>query len=171
VTCKKDEPKPVAHTDKPPTAGPKAPVRERPWYQGEWSGAYTAKPFRVEMSAKDGAVKEWGEDDGQAFAGQGQLRLLVDQSGNVTGKATGPLGSLVANGEVDGETLRVGLRPDQAITADQIGSGTLLLNRKGDQLEGKLRASTGNSLKLRVASLTLTKSGPGSSSPPPSVAE
>jgi len=171
LACEKDKPQPAAQSTKPPL--PKAPKKkELPWYQGEWSGPFTAKPFRVEMSAKEGAIKEWEEDDGTAFAGEGQLQLSVDANGNVSGKASGPLGYLLASGEVDGETLRVGLRSERPASADQIGTGTLIVDRKGDQLEGTLRASTGDSRKLRIASLTLSKeAGPRGEGVTPSVVE
>jgi hypothetical protein len=156
VACDKDEPKPAEPPKTAPSV-PKAPKKELPWYQGQWSGPFTAKPFRVEMSAKEGAIKEWEKDDGADFAGEGQLELSVDPSGNVSGKASGPLGSLLASGEVDGDKLRVGLRPHEPASANQIGTGTLILDRKGDKLEGTLRTSTGDSHKLRVASLTLSR--------------
>jgi hypothetical protein len=171
LACDKDEPKPAERPKAAPTV-PKAPKKELPWYQGQWSGPFTARLFRVEMSAKEGAIKEWEEDDGAAFAGEGHLQLSVDASGNVSGKASGPLGSLLASGEVDGETLRVGLRPHEPASADQIGTGTVILDRKDDKLEGTLRASTGDSRKLRVASLTLSKkASPRDEGVTPSVVE
>lgn len=166
AACNTDEPKPAVTAAKAP-APTKQPERPLPWYQGDWSGTYAAKPFQVQMSAEDGAVKEWGKDDATSFSGEGQLTLSIDASGTVNGTAKGPLGDLLASGEVDGETLRVGLRPAEPTSADQIGAGTVIANRKGDRLEGELRASTGDSLKLRVASLTLSKTAKNAKGAPP----
>ena len=156
VSCKKDEPKPSATKAGPATA-PKPPEKKLPWYAGDWSGTYKAEVFRLEMTAAEGAVKDWEKDDGSALAGEGSLKLSIAEDRSVSGEATGALGDLVAAGEIDEETLRVRLSPKSPATAEQVGRATLIAKRKGEQLEGKVRTSTGDALKVRVAQVTLTK--------------
>lgn len=156
VGCKKDAPKQEPARPVPVAVAEPAP-KPLPWYAGHWTGTYQASLFKIEMTEAEGAVKEWAKDDPSSFTGTGTLELSVSEDHRVSGKADGPLGSLVANGEVDEETLRVSLQPTAPVPADQVTSATLIATRKGDAFEGQLRASTGNSLKARVATVTLAK--------------
>jgi hypothetical protein len=168
--CKKDAPQEqVARTALPPAA--EAAPKPAPWYVGDWTGTYQASLFKIELTGAEGAVQEWSKDDPSAFTGSGTLKLVVTEDHRVTGSVDGPLGKLVASGEVDGETLRVSLGPAAPVPTDQVSHATLVATRKGDAFEGRLRASTGNSLKVRVAAVTLARqSGPsqGAGSPAPS---
>jgi hypothetical protein len=158
ASCSKEPPKPAA--ERPATAAAATPApKATPWYVGEWTGTYQASVFKIDMTEAQGAVKEWAKDDPDALSGSGTLTLSVAEDRRVSGKAGGPLGELVASGEVDGETLRVALKPAEAAPADRVTSATLIATRRGDGFEGQLRASTGNSLKVRVATLSLTKQG------------
>lgn len=168
--CSKDAPK--EHPPRPAAAAPARPApKPTPWYVGDWNGTYQASIFKIEMTDAEGAVKEWSKDDPAAFTGPGTLKLSVTEDHQVSGKLDGPLGNLVARGEVDGETLRVSLEPAAPAPADQVSHATLIATRKGEAFEGQLRASTGNSLKVRVGAVTLAKEpGPnqGAGTPAPS---
>jgi hypothetical protein len=153
--CKKDASKPAA--ERPAVAAAQPAPQPTPWYVGEWTGTYRASLFRIEMSDAEGAVKEWAQDDPSSLTGSGSLRLGISEDHRVSGDAKGPLGKLMASGEVDGDTLRVSLKPAAPAPAEQVSSATLLAARKGDSFEGQLRASTGDSLKVRVATVSLTK--------------
>jgi len=168
--CKKDAPReqPV----RPAAAAASQPAsKPTPWYVGEWTGTYQASRFKIEMTDAEGAPKEWSKDDPRAFTGSGTLKLSVTEDHQVSGKLDGPLGNLVATGEVDGETLRVSLEPAAPAPAEQVSHATLIATRKAEAFEGQLRASTGNSLKVRVAAVVLTKQSgpvPGAGAPAPS---
>jgi hypothetical protein len=158
--CKKDAPR---EQPAPLTAAASQPApKPTPWYVGDWTGTYQASLFKIELSEAEGALKEWAQDDPSAFTGSGTLRLSVTEDHQVSGKLDGPLGNLVATGEVDGETLRVSLEPAARAPADRVSHATLIAQRRGEAFEGQLRASTGNSLKVRVAAVVLSKqSGQG----------
>src|SRR5688500_7767279 len=70
---------------------------------GEWTGTYDARHYLIEMSKKEGAVKEWQADKGEANSGKGELTLRIAEDGSVSGSSTGALGELVITGEFDGE--------------------------------------------------------------------
>jgi hypothetical protein len=165
TACKKDDPKPSKALAVPTTA-PKPPEKKLPWYAGAWSGTYKAEAVRLEMTAAEGAVKEWEEDDGTALAGEGSLKLAIAEDRTVSGHATGALGDLVAAGEMDGDTLRVRLSPKSPATAEQVGRAIFIAKRKDEKLEGKLHASSGNALKVRIAQVTLSKVEAAQASPP-----
>jgi hypothetical protein len=168
--CKKDAPKEQPARPAAPAAAQPAP-KPTPWYVGEWSGTYQASLFKIEMTDAEGAVKEWSKDDPSTFTGSGTLKLRVTEDHKVSGDLDGPLGNLAASGEVDGETLRVSLEPAAPAAADQVSHATLIATRRAGAFEGQLRASTGNSLKVRVAAVTLAKQpGPnqGAGAPAPS---
>jgi hypothetical protein len=158
MACRTEAAKPTAGSATP-SAPPPAPsaTPEKPWYEGSWSGEYSAKLFKVESGP--GAVKEWIQDDGAKSSGPGKLTLRIDGDGAIQGQGEGALGPLEANGRVDGDTLRVTLRATGPATADGTGFfGLLLGNREGDAIKARLQASTGNSLTVREASLELKKS-------------
>jgi hypothetical protein len=48
-----------------------------------------------------------------------------------------------------------------------VGRATLIAKRKGGQLEGKVHASSGDALKVRIAQVTLTKAEGTSAAPAP----
>jgi len=140
-----------------------APVPDKPWYEGSWRGRYEARHFKIEMTKPQGAVKEWAGDDGKNASGSGEINLKIDGAGQVSGTGQGPLGPMVATGEVDGDMLRVKLQPVDPGGEGALG-GFLLASRKGDAFSGKLQASSGDSLVVRDAPVELAKEG-GSTAP------
>lgn len=123
---------------------------------GEWRGEYESRLHRIEMSPKLSGLKAWAEDDGSKGSGKGALTVTVSADGAATGTASGPLGDATLAGTTEGDgELRLTLRPRSA--APTAFGGTLLLERKGDALEGSLRASTGDSLVARGGTAKLTR--------------
>ncbi|MCC6216415.1 MAG: hypothetical protein IT376_16255 [Polyangiaceae bacterium] len=115
---------------------------------GEWRGDYEAKLHRIEMSPKLSGLKAWSQDDGARGSGSGSLAVSVAADGTATGETSGPLGAAKLAGAVEGEgELRLTLRPPAP--AASTFSGTLLLELRGESLEGTLHASTGDSLVVR----------------------
>jgi len=135
-----------------------APVQDKPWYEGSWRGRYEARHFKIEMPKQQGMVKDWASDDGKKASGSGEINLKIDGAGQVSGTGQGPLGAMVALGEVDGDMLRVKLQPVDP-GADGALGGFLLASRKGEAFSGKLQASSGDSLVVRDAPVELAKEG------------
>ena len=132
-----------------PASAPMA--KAKPWFAGGFSGNYEAKLVPVQITA--GAVREWGKDDGKASSGPGKLTLNIDDDGLVDGTSEGALGASHASGKVDEDTLRVQLAPN-----DDTGlHGVLVATRDGDGFKGTIDASTGDSLRVRQASIELKK--------------
>jgi len=127
----------------------------KPWFSGSFSGQYEAKLAAVEI--KVGAVKEWTKDDGKLSSGKGVLSLQIDDAGLVDGTSEGALGAGQVSGKVEQDTLRVRLEP-----SDDAGlHGVLVATRDGDGFKGLIEASSGDSLRVRSASIELKKSPVG----------
>lgn len=160
--CERESPKPTAASGSPTTAAASvapsasaAPAEKpAPWYVGSWSGTYEAQHYLVETRKGEGA-REWQSDDGGKHTGDGKLALEVSDDGTISGTATGPLGELVASGEVDEDSFRVRLRAAQP--SETAFHGFFLAKRSGDSVKGRLQASSGDSLTVRDAPLELTK--------------
>jgi hypothetical protein len=136
-------------------AAPAAPsAAPKPWFEGAWQGAYQAELHRIELSA--GGVKEWKKDDGRAASGAGTLSLAASADGSVTGTARGPLGAHQVTGRVEGDSVALSLVPD---VLDGF-RGTILASKAPEGIKGTLQASSGDSLTVRKASVTLTKATP-----------
>jgi hypothetical protein len=131
------------------TASPTAKVK--PWFSGAYQGSYEAKLAPVQV--KIGAVKEWATDDGKASSGQGKLELEIDDEGLVDGASEGALGAGRATGKVEDGTLRVVLAPNETTGLH----GVLVATRDGDGFRGSIEASSGDSLRVRQASVALRK--------------
>jgi hypothetical protein len=126
-------------------------VKEKPWFSGGFSGEYQARVAAVEI--KVGALKEWAKDDGKLASGPGKLALTIDDAGLVEGTSEGALGAGHVSGKVEGDTLRVQLSP-----SDDAGlHGVLVATRNGDGFKGSIEASSGDSLRVRTASIELKK--------------
>lgn|SRR6185369_6917342 len=133
----------------PATAQPAA----KPWFSGGFSGEYQAKVAAVDVKA--GAIKEWSKDDGKLASGPGKLSLQIDDVGQVDGTSEGALGASHVTGKVEDDTLRIQLSP-----ADDAGlHGVLVAKRDGDGFKGSIEASSGDSLRVRTASIELKKLG------------
>lgn len=134
------------------SSAPAAPAAAvKPWFSGGFSGEYQAKVATVEV--KVGAVKEWSKDDGKLSSGPGKLSLQIDDAGQVDGTSEGALGASHVTGKVEDDTLRVQLSP-----SDDAGlHGVLVATRSGDGFKGSIEASSGDSLRVRTASIELKK--------------
>jgi hypothetical protein len=130
------------------TAPPKA------WFEGTWQGAYQAELHRIELKA--GGVKEWKKDDGALASGPGTLTLSAAPDGSVTGSAKGSLGEHQVSGRIEGETAALSLSP----TSPEGFHGVLMASKTAEGLKGTLQASSGDSLQVRKANVTLTKAAP-----------
>jgi hypothetical protein len=126
-------------------------LKAKPWFSGAFAGQYDAKLAPVQVKA--GALREWAADDGKQSSGLGKLALQVDDDGVVDGSSDGALGASHATGKVEDDTLRVLLAP-----SDSAGlHGVLVATRDGDGFKGTIEASSGDSLKVRRASVELKK--------------
>jgi len=155
VGCKSpaSEPAPSASATASAVASAEPAVKPvvKPWFSGGFSGEYLAKVAAVEVKA--GAIKEWTKDDGKLASGPGKLSLQIDDAGKVDGTSEGALGASQVTGKVEDDTLRIQLSP-----ADDAGlHGVLVATRSGDGFKGAIEASSGDSLRVRTASIELKK--------------
>jgi len=75
----------------------------------------------------------------------------------VDGTSEGALGAGQVSGKVEDDTLRVQLSP-----VDDAGlHGVLVAKRDGDGFKGSIEASSGDSVRIRTASIELKKSPSG----------
>ena len=153
------EEKPAATGEGSATSASATPVASvsaapKPWFVGTWKGSYDATHFRIEMEKKEGAVAAWEKDDGGVAAGKGEVTLSINDKGEVTGSSSGPLGKQTAVGELDDKQLSVRFVPEDE---DAMATAYLHAEKKGDGFSGNIQASSGDSLKVRKASLSLTK--------------
>ncbi len=98
-------------------------------------------------------MKEWKKDDGSQASGEGKLSLQAAADGSVTGTATGALGELAVSGRVDGDRAALTL---SAASPDGF-HGVILASQSPDGMKGTLNASSGDSLQVRQASVTLAR--------------
>jgi hypothetical protein len=124
-----------------------------PWFEGAWHGSYKAELHRIELAV--GGVKAWKDDDGKQASGEGKLDLQVTADGSVTGSASGALGEQRVSGRVEDERVSLSLLP----LAPEGFHGVILAAQAPAGIEGTLSASTGDSLAVRKASVTLAKAG------------
>ena len=136
----------------PASASAVAPVAQaKPWFSGGFAGQYEAKQQPVDV--KVGAVREWKSDDGKLSSGPGKLTLQIADDGVVDGSTEGALGASHVSGKVEEDTLRAQLSPN-----DETGlRGVLVASRDGDGFKGSIEASTGDSLRVRQATVELKK--------------
>ena|SRR5687768_13190230 len=145
------DPPAAASASPAPSAAPSAAAPPGTWYAGSWQGSYKAELHRVELPA--GGIKEWKKDDGAHASGDGKLSLDVAASGDVTGKASGPLGEQVVTGRVEGDRVALTLTPAEANGFQ----GMILATQAPEGMKGTLSASTGDSVVVRQATVVLAK--------------
>jgi hypothetical protein len=121
------------------------------WFEGSWQGAFQAELNRLELPV--GGIKEWKQDDGKKSSGEGKLSLEAGPDGGVTGTATGALGELTVAGRIEGDRAALTLTSAQADGFH----GVILATQTAEGLKGTLSASSGDSLQVRQASVTLTR--------------
>ncbi len=135
------------------SVAPAASATAAAWFVGAWQGAYQAELFRVEVPV--GGVKAWKDDDGKLASGDGKLSLQAAADGSVSGTASGALGELSVVGHVDGDRVTLTLHSPQPDGFH----GVILATQTPEGLSGTLSASTGDSLQVRQAKVTLTRAG------------
>lgn len=135
-----------------------APSAAAPIPKSNLAGTWTA-PFvseRAKLTLDPGVFdKAWAADEGKDAVGDGTLELTIEEDGRVKGKLGGALGELTLAGMADGDVVNATFsseRPEPTTFA-----GTIELAKKGDALEGELRASNGDAKIVRRATLTLKK--------------
>lgn len=134
-----------------PASAVSAAPQAKPWFSGGFAGEYEAK--QLAMDVKVGAVREWKTDDGKLSSGPGKLSVRIADDGMVDGSAEGALGAGHLSGKVEEDTLRAELSP-----SDETGlRGVLVASREGDGFKGTISASTGDSLRVRQATVLLKK--------------
>ena len=143
-------------TSPPPSSRSPAPsaVASAVWFVGAWQGTFQAELFRVEVPF--GAAKEWKTDDGKQASGEGKLALQAAADGSVTGTATGALGELLVVGHVEGDRATLTLNSAQSDGFH----GVVLASQTPEGMSGTLSASSGDSLRVRQAKVTLTRAVP-----------
>ena len=147
---KDSAPAPAASVRAP--AAPSVPAAPpAAWYEGKWQGTYKAELRRIELAA--GGVKEWKKDDGAQASGEGKLLLEAKADGTVSGSASGALGEQAISGRIEGEQVSLTLTPTEANGFQ----GVILAAQAPEGIKGSLSASTGDSLVVRQASVTLAK--------------
>ncbi|HEX2874774.1 MAG TPA: hypothetical protein VHP33_26165 [Polyangiaceae bacterium] len=121
------------------------------WFEGSWQGTFQAELLRIELPA--GGVKEWKNDDGKKASGEGKLSLEAKPDGSVSGTATGALGDLTVTGQVDGDRAALTLTSPQP----EGFHGVILATQTPEGMKGTLNASSGDSLQVRQAAVTLSR--------------
>ena len=157
--CETSKPKGSAVSASAASAiAPPAPIAPKlPPYVGKYEGKYASELFRIEMTKAEGAVKDWEMDDGKSLSGEGSIILEIGESRVITGGSSGPLGELLASGELDQDRIRVALRPKSPMAASSSVNATFVGKLEGTTISGTLRASSGDSLKARFAKVNLAK--------------
>ncbi|HEY6727691.1 MAG TPA: hypothetical protein VI197_26835 [Polyangiaceae bacterium] len=130
---------------------------EAPWYVGEWHAPLDVQRYQIEQTKEEGKIKAWADAADTKATGKGELTLKIDEAGKVTGTVTGPLGELAAAGMVDDQTLRVNFQPTKLLTPPEMFNGVLLAEKSDKGFAGDLKASSGDSLTVRKASVLLSK--------------
>lgn len=122
----------------------------------ELSGTYVAERAVIEMTRGEGRQVAWDQDDGKEGAGTGKLAVRIDEEGTARGTAEGVLGGQIVRGILDGDTLRLTLVPEVA-GQERSFSGVLVAERRGEEFQGDLRASSGDSKLVRRGTATLSR--------------
>ncbi len=131
-----------------------APPTPKSTLQGTWTATFKSEVAKVTL---DPGVsdKAWASDKGEVAVGEGTLELTITESGLLKGTMKGALGDLVVAGMADGDAVNGNFSSEQPEPTTM--SGTIELTKKGDALEGELRASSGDAKLVRRATLSLKK--------------
>jgi hypothetical protein len=149
-----DDAPPEADPAVPPSPAPAAQAEpEPPWFVGPWEARFRTEAHQVGLDRKRGAPREWEEGKDPRCLGEVTLSLEVDDAGMVQGSGTGALGAVSVQGVVEGDALRARLSPTEAAGFH----GSLTATRTDPGLTGELRASSGDSLELCKATVTLAR--------------
>jgi hypothetical protein len=118
------------------------------------AGTYRVAKGVIEMTAADGRLPAWDQDDGQQGVGAGELTVDVAADGAARGSATGVLGDLAVHGALDGDTLRLTLAP-AVPSAGAAFAGVVVASRQGEGYRGDVRVASGDSRWIRQGSIEL----------------
>ena len=127
------------------------PAASNAWFVGAWQGTFHAELFRVETAA--GGIKEWQRDDGKKASGDGTLSLQVAPDGTISGNAGGALGELTVSGRAEADRAAIRLASDQT----EGFHGVILATQTPEGMKGTLFASSGDSLQVRQAPVSLSR--------------
>lgn len=132
-----------------------APAQPAIVHAGAWQGSFEAKraPVTLDPGVKDRA---WSGDDGKVAAGPGKISLVVAADGALSGELEGALGAAALTGWVEGDRLTASFGPTSE-QADPAMAGTLVLEAKDGVFSGVLRASSGDAVLVRSASVELKR--------------
>ena len=130
---------------------------DKPWFVGEWRATLDVERYQIEQTKDEGKIKAWADAADAKAIGKGELVLQIDEAGKVTGNVTGPLGDLEAAGMLDDKTLRVRFQPTKQLAPPEMFNGVLLAEKSDAGFAGDLKASSGDSLTVRKASVVLSK--------------
>jgi len=124
-------------------------------YAGRWKGSYKARRAKVSLPDRV-SDKSWEDDSGEELAGEGDIELRVDATGEVSGSSKGALGKLHVRGLIDKNTLRAGLT---AAEADQPGGirGVLVGTGDAKQIDALLKVSSHDGKLARESRVVLTR--------------
>lgn len=157
ATACQQSPAPAASSAAPAKASAAPSASAAPakaWFEGAWQGTFRAELFRIEMPT--GGVKAWKDDDGKQASGEGKLSLQAAADGSVSGTTSGALGTLAVAGRVDGDRAALTL----SSTEPNGFHGVIVAAQTPEGMTGTLSASSGDSLQVRRASVTLTRAAP-----------
>lgn len=122
---------------------------------GSWQGRFAIHPGVVHLP-RGVRYPTWHGAGAEPPAGNGRLRMHIDDDGYVVGTASGALGTLTLRGRVEKGELRAGLQP-QASDSSPAMFGVLVGKAQGDCIEGLLRASSETGERVSEASVTMTR--------------
>jgi hypothetical protein len=155
--CDRDSTPPGATASASAVAAPSAKPPEKPWFVGSWRAPLKVERYQIEQTKQEGKIQAWAEDAGDKATGPAELQLEIDEAGTVVGNVTGALGKLNASGVLDGEDLRVRLQPAEPLEPAEMFNGVLMAKKSNAGFAGELKASSGDSLTVRKASVALSK--------------
>lgn len=165
VACGKESPNrsgtetQAAGQERPPDASAASSVPSdagapRSPHAGTYTGTFKSEP--AEVTVPEGvSYKSWKEDPG-GFAGDNTIELIVADDGQISGKTTGALGTLLLAGICEDGGFRAGLTPEAANDEDGM-RGVLTGVIANDTMTGELRVSSPDARAVRQANLTLTR--------------
>jgi hypothetical protein len=132
---------------------------EAPWFVGTWQASLDVERYAMEMKKSEGAVKDWEQDEGKEGTGKAILKFTLDENSQATGTVEGALGALGVSGVLEEETLRLKLMAQNPGEPGATYNGVIVATKTDDGFTGELKASSGDSLKVRRASVAITKGG------------
>ncbi|MFO0547923.1 MAG: hypothetical protein U0271_06025 [Polyangiaceae bacterium] len=123
---------------------------------GAWSGKYDA--VKSTIALPDGVTEPaWKADDGKANTGKGDIDLTIAEDGVISGKLSGSLGDASISGMVDGAVLVATFQPAAGSNNGMAGTLVLSQHEGKPELDGEIKASSGDAKTVRTAKVHLTR--------------